>query len=98
MFADPPRGRTGWDLGRIGRRSFPSPKVTGGCFEDDRSSEVDGRRGAAEEGRGLAGRDSPDNGVRSEPTRGAREGVLGPRLGSSSPSLGVRPVGLEGMM
>jgi len=97
ISVDPPRGRAGWDLGRIGRRSFPSPKVTGGRFEEARRPELDGRRGTGEAGRGRAERVVPAEEARAGFVRGAREGEVGPRRGPSSPSCGVRPIGFEGM-
>ena len=84
IFVDPPRGRAGWVLGRIGRRSFPSPKVTGGGFEEARRPELAGRRGAGEA-------------ERAGFIRGAREGEFGPLRGPSSPFCGVWPIGFEGM-
>ena len=97
MFVDPPRGRAGWDLGRIGRRSLPSPNVTGGRFELERRLELDGRWEGDE---GEPVRDDrtlsiEDDGERF--TRGAFDEGLGPRRGASSLPPSGRPFGFDGM-
>ena len=90
------RERAGWDFGRIGRRSFPSPKVTGGRFEDDRRLESDVRRGV-DFGGTLEEEESFDAVGRETSLRVGSVALRLSPLGPFSVSLGVRPCGFDGM-